>query len=145
MKRTSIIWYVLGGLVLIALGFVVGYALNGGFLRGAAVAGTMMPYARGFRGAAMPGMFMGGLGFGLGWLMMLIFWLGPIAGILALIIVLARRPAAPPPAVPPAAPVEVPPAEAVTAAPAETTPASAANSPRLRLRKFMDAVSCGRY
>lgn len=125
MKRTSIIWYILGGLVLIALGFVAGYALNGGFTRVAAVgAGTMMPYARGFRGAVAPGMFMGGLRFGLGWLMMLIFWLGPVAGIVALIIVLARRPAAP--AAPLAslvAPVEVAPAAPVEAAPtAEAKP-----------------------
>jgi hypothetical protein len=113
MKRTNIIWYILGGLVLIALGFVAGYALNGGFTRAAVGAGTMMPYARGLRGAAVPGMLMGGLRFGLGWLMMLIFWLGPVAGIVALIIVLARRPAAP--VAPPVAPVEAAPAEPVEA------------------------------
>ncbi len=119
MKRTSIIWYILGGLALIALGFLAGYALNGGFTRVAAAPGTMMPYARGFRTTVMPGLFLGGLRFGLGWLMMLIFWLGPVAGILALIIVLARRPAAPsvpvvPPA-PPVAPVEAAPVEPVVA------------------------------
>lgn len=124
MKRTSVIWYILGAVVLIALGFVAGYALNGGFTRlGVGPAAGMMA-ARGFRGGFMPGMMAGGLRFGLGGLLMLFFWLGPLCGIAALLIVLTRRqPAAPaqvtavaaPPA--PAAPAD-PPAAAEPDAPA---------------------------
>jgi hypothetical protein len=113
MKKSNVIWFILGGLALIALGFVGGYALNGGFMRPAALANGAvpygaMPYMRGFGGRMMGLPF---FGFGLGLLFMTIQGLGPIAGIVALIIVLTRRPAAPPApivAAPPAPAAEKP-------------------------------------
>jgi hypothetical protein len=101
VKKSNIIWFILGGLALIVLGFVVGYMLHGGFTA-ATVAGRFAPYG------AMPHMSgfvargaVGGfpfLGFGLGLALLggLIRWLGPIAGIVALVIVLTRKPAAAP-------------------------------------------------
>ena len=96
MKKSNILWIVLGGIVLVVLGFLAGFALNGGFAGGLHPITMMRSYPYHTRG------FVGGFGFpwlpmGLGGLLMLVFWLGPIAGIVALIIVLARRPALPQP------------------------------------------------
>ena len=92
MKRTSVIWYILGAIVLIGLGFLVGYVLNGGFMRAAALrGGTMMPYAS--RGLMMTGPFFFAPRFGLGALVLAWLCLGPLAGFVALFLVLTRRPA----------------------------------------------------
>ncbi len=110
MKKSNVVWFILGGLTLVALGFAVGYFTHGG-LRPALVRPMMAG-----------GLYMGGFPFlfmGIRWLFGLVFWLGPLAGIVALIIVLTRRsPAAP---AQPAAPA---PAEQPTAAsqPTETPP-----------------------
>lgn len=91
MKRTSVIWYILGALVLIGLGFVVGYVLNGGFMRAAALRGAAIgPMGRGM----MPGGFFFAPRFGLGALILAYLCLGPLAGFVALFLVLTRRPAA---------------------------------------------------
>jgi len=110
MKQTSVIWYILGAIVLIGLGFVVGFVLNGGVmgamaLRGAAVA----PFAT--RSMVAPGPFFFGPRFGFGALILAYLCLGPLAGFAALFIVLTRRPAqVGAPASAPAAHVETPPA-----------------------------------
>jgi hypothetical protein len=111
MKRTSVLWYVLGAVVLILLGFAAGYLLNGGLIgRGGFAMHTVG------RGMFMPRVFFGGL-FLLG---ALIRWIGPLAGILALILVLTRRPA--PVAAAPAQTAPV--VEATPAVPAEAAPAT---------------------
>ena len=118
MKKLSIVWYILGAVVLIGLGFVAGYALNGGLLaRTAVTAGGvtpyygMMPHMRVF-GGPLAGRGLPLLGFGLGWLMMLVLWVGAAAGIVSLIILLTTRRSAP-------------------AAPAQSTSAPAAAAPTL--------------
>ena len=121
MKRTSFIWYILGAVVLIALGFAVGYFLNGGMGRGLAMH-SAAPFAQAGRGFLMPRLLFGAL-FGLG---ALIRWVGPLAGILALIIVLTRSPV-----------VVAAPAQAATVAPAETsaTAETAVETPTKPARK----------
>lgn len=91
--KTKWFWFVLGGIALVALGFVIGFSLRGAPLgwRVMPMMGTWPGHTAGWR---TPGMF-----FGLRWLFMLFFGLGPIAGIVALILVLTRRNA--PPATPP--------------------------------------------
>ncbi len=93
MKMSKWIGYVLGGIGLVALGCLIGFGL-----RSAPIGWHVMPmmgtWAGHMDGWRTPGMF-----FGLRWLIMPLFWLGPIAGIVALILVLTRRNA--PPATPP--------------------------------------------
>ena len=94
MKQAKWLWYVLGGLGLVALGCLIGFGL-----RFAPIGWHVMPMMGTWDGHTVgwhrPGMFLG-----LRWLLMPLFWLGPIAGIVALILVLKRRnaPAAAPPA-----------------------------------------------
>jgi hypothetical protein len=125
MKRSTVIWYIIGAIVLIGLGFLAGYALSGGFSPAAVQANGvrpfgMMPYlqqgpqARGMMpGFAtrrfLPGFPLMGLGMGFGLLLAVIYGLGPIAGIVALILVLTRRPAGPPAPPPPVEPAPKPP------------------------------------
>jgi hypothetical protein len=89
MKKSTIVWAVLAGLALVALGFAAGFLINRG---GMGVVGAVGPR----RIMAFGGFpIMAGLGF----LARLVFCLGPLAGIIALIIVLTRRdPASPAPA-----------------------------------------------
>lgn len=103
MNRTRWIWIALGGIALLAIGLLIGLTLTAG---GAHIAGWGYPTMMGgWPGAHMGswGMMHSGFGWGIfpffGWLMMLLFLLGPIAGIAALIIVL-RRPAQSPPTPP---------------------------------------------
>ena len=86
MKISKVVWYVLGGVVLVGLGFALGYFVP---FRGSAGFHPMMA-AGGFRGG-FPFMMMGVRS-----LFGLIQCIGPLAGIAALIIVLTRRPAASP-------------------------------------------------
>jgi hypothetical protein len=83
MKISKVIWFVVGGIVLIGLGFALGFHVP---FRGAAVLHPMMT-AGGFRGG-FPFLMLGVRG-----LFGLISCIGPLAGIAALIIVLSRRPA----------------------------------------------------
>lgn len=89
MKSSKWIWYVLGGIGLVALGCLIGVGL-----RSANVGWRVMPMMGTWPGHMVgwrtPGMF-----FGLRWLLMLLFMVGPIAGIIALILVLVRRNASP--------------------------------------------------
>lgn len=89
MKTSKWIWFVLGGIGLVALGCLIGFGL-----RTADIGWRAMPMMGSWSGHMVgwrtPGMF-----FGLRWLFMLLFWLGPIAGIVALILVLTRRNAPP--------------------------------------------------
>lgn len=101
MKSLKWLWIVLGGIALVALGFLIGFGLQG-----APIGWRAMPMMGAWNGRFI-GMHAPGMFFGLRWLMMLIFWLGPLAGIVALILVLTRRSA--PPATPPV--VEAPKAE----------------------------------
>lgn len=127
MKKLSIVWYIVGAVVLIGLGFVAGYALNGGLLaRPAVTAGGvtpyfgMMPRMRAF-GGPLAGRGFPLLGFGLGWLMMLVLSVGAVCGIVSLIILLTtRRPA-------PAAPAQ-PVVSAPAAAP--TMPSTPTETPK---------------
>ena len=100
MKISKVVWYVLGGVVLVGLGFSLGFFVP---FRGAAGLHPMM-VAGGFRGG-FPLMMMGARG-----LFGLIQCIGPLAGIVALILVLTRRtPASPTPVaapMPEAAPTE---------------------------------------
>lgn len=115
MKQTSVIWYILGAVVLIGLGFVVGYILNGGFMGAMALRGaTVMPY--GARGMMASGPFFFGPRFGLGALILAWLCLGPLAGFVALFLVLTRRPAQL------AAPAAVPVVAVEPPAPAEPKP-----------------------
>lgn len=95
MKTSKWIWYVLGGIGLLALGFVIGFSARSGDF-GWRVMPMMGAWGGHMSGWRTPGMF-----FGLRWLIMLLFWFGPIAGVIALILILVRRNT--PPATPPAA------------------------------------------
>ena len=109
MKISKVVWYVLGGVALVGLGFAVGYFVP---FRGAGGFHPMMA-AGGFRGG-FPLMMMGARG-----LFGVLQCIGPVAGIVALIVVLTRRPAAP------AAPAPAPIAEAApTEASSKTSPKS---------------------
>src|SRR5262245_44441055 len=115
MKISKVVWVILGGLVLVGLGFAVGYFVP----FKAAVGPHPLMHLRGFDGGfGFPFMMMGLRG-----LFGLFLCLGPLAGIVALILVLTRRPAASPaPAAsstPPAAPSET--SEQPTAASSKTS------------------------
>lgn len=97
MKISKVVWYILGGLVLIGLGFALGFFVP--FRAAAFGLHPMMTLGR-LRGGFDFGFPFMGLRavFGLVWC------LGPLAGITALIIVLTRRPAASPAPAAPSAP-----------------------------------------
>ena len=84
MKISKVVWFVLGGVVLIGLGFALGFFIP---FKGAGGLHPMMT-AGGFRGG-FPFLMLGVRG-----LFGLISCIGPLTGIAALIIVLTRRPAA---------------------------------------------------
>ena len=110
MKISKVVWYVLGGVLLVGLGFALGFL---GPFRGAAALHPMVA-AGGFRGG-FPFMMMGVRS-----LFGLIQCIGPLAGIAALIIVLTRRPAA--------LPVPAPAAPMPEAAPTEASSKTSAKS-----------------
>lgn len=85
MKASKWLWYVLGGLGLVALGCLIGFGL-----RSTSIGWGIMPMMGTWNGH-MVGWRTPGLFLGLRWLIIPIFWLGPIAGIVALILVLTRR------------------------------------------------------
>lgn len=104
MKNLKWLWFILGAIVLVALGFAIGFSLHFAPI-GLRVMPMMGANGR-FIGMRAPGLF-----FGLRSLFMLIFWLGPVAGIIALIVVLTRRnvpPSTPPAATPPTTTAEPP-------------------------------------
>lgn len=96
--KNKTIWLVLGGIGLVLVGIGLGFLLGGGMLALRAPMGDafIQPFAyspmmRGWNSHMMglwgwPRPFLG-----LRWLVMALFWLGPIAGLVALIIVLAGR------------------------------------------------------
>jgi hypothetical protein len=106
MKKATILWLILGGIALVAVGLLIGL-----FLPTPALGWHSMSMMRPFDGHFFGG-YMPMTGFGLRWLILPLFCIGPIAGILALILVLARPHTAAPPAPPaPSAPPEPPKAE----------------------------------
>jgi hypothetical protein len=101
--KNKTIWLVLGGIGLVLIGIVLGLLLSGGILALRVPRGDVFvqPFAYGPMMRGWNNHMMGLWGWprpflGLRWLVMALFWLGPIAGIVALIIVLAgRKPSAP--------------------------------------------------
>jgi len=113
MKKSRIVWLVLGGLALVILGFASGFlARSGG-----------VGFHRGLMGGAFPLMI------GLGLLARLLFCLGPLAGIAALVIVLTRRNSAN------AAPVQSLPPASETAAVDATSTAVSVDTPPMPIKK----------
>ncbi len=90
--RSKTIWYVLGAIGLVIVGFLVGSLLGSGWLLHTPDTvrwgdGCFIPATRPWGG------HMTSMGGGLfwGWPLLILFSLGPIAGIVALIIVLVNR------------------------------------------------------
>ncbi|MBN1311456.1 MAG: hypothetical protein JXB30_08555 [Anaerolineae bacterium] len=93
MKKTTMLWLVLCSIALVALGFLIGISLPIGSLGWRAT--PMMADWDGHMMGSWDGHMMDWHTprsfFGLGWLLTPLFWLGPLAGIVALFVVLARR------------------------------------------------------
>ena len=96
--KDKALWFILGGIGLVIVGIVIGFLLGGGMLAWRFPRADVLPQPSAY-GPMMrhwDNHMMGFWGWpspfsSLRWLIMALLWLGPIASIVALIIVLAGR------------------------------------------------------